>query len=1153
MTPFSDTESGPPARDWMDILRNAALILIALLLGGSLLTYKVSEVGWSYLNPSAASADDACTNLLGLPGLYLAGLLYRFLGAAALYLCVLMMLFGVLRLCTPRRPQAGMLVSGGLMLVSGSVSLSLQPWVLHPWAMGLHIETPGGFLGYLLGYCVAEPLIGATAALVLAVLLHAAALILFIAITPRTLWDRFYRDSLALLRFALTAVRSLLHALRQLVNRRAGHRVSPAVDDTWKYSASAEGTQVPSPGSSAELDGPSFSRLRTEGSALPSAAGVQGPTPGYAAAPYDENERRAADSRAREDAEIRARREALERARRAELERSLNSAAEQSRAERVSSRSAAATEAEETASAAAPAVSAPQAPLPPRQQSPRSSSGRSLLSRPVASSAQDDDDPLPLPLDEQIEQAKRLDARRTYTQRPPSARDSMRPAAPRSQSNLLDLMRPVEEEIERYNSSPLTDDEDDAPLPLSNRLREAMDRHMGIGGEESRLDDEQRYAPRPGSTSRYASRGDSRLNTRSPLGSASAPAPRPVAARPGANRAGATAAPAPAYRPEAASPSAAPTPSLAAPAERYAQAGPGATPAERAYAPSPSGELSGGGLASAAANARTPHAALGDEDPREQYPDYPLPPYDLLTYKPVPREVTEAARDEMYAMQQRICDTLETFKIAVTPGPITRGPSITRYEFHPPRGLRVNRITSLNNDIMLATSSKSVNILAPIPGKNTVGIELENATKSPVYLRELLQDEAFRNPKLRIPVALGKDVYGNAVIGDLAAMPHTLVAGTTGSGKSVCINSMILSMLYKFRPDELKLILVDPKVVEMQPYKKLPHLICPVVTSPARVIGALRWAVNEMEHRYQLFSRIGVRNFADFNNRPPDFEPEPEEDELDEPAVDFDVEAWASEIERQGEEEIPLGEETQDELDFEEREPIPSRLPYIVIIIDELADLMMVVKEDLENYIARLAQKARAAGIHLVVATQTPRSNVVTGIIKANIPSRIALKVSSPLDSRIILDSSGAENLLGKGDFLFLPPEGISKLTRAQGAFVSDAEIASIVKFCASHAKQKFEAGVTAEMDNCDGTATDGDNAGRLSGSRSSSDDEDELYTRCVQLVITERKASTSLLQRRFSIGYGRAAKIMDLMEARGVISPPQGATRAREVLIEAP
>ncbi len=539
------------------------------------------------------------------------------------------------------------------------------------------------------------------------------------------------------------------------------------------------------------------------------------------------------------------------------------------------------------------------------------------------------------------------------------------------------------------------------------------------------------------------------------------------------------------------------------------------------------------------------------EDTRVQYEDYPLPPYDLLKYEAVSQELSQAAHREMMEVQQRIIETMDTFKISVEPGDITRGPSITRYEFFPPRGLRVGRIAALDKELMLATSSKSVNILAPIPGKNTVGIELENAQKSPVYLRELLQSDNFTNPKLRIPVALGKDVYGNAVIGDLAAMPHTLVAGTTGSGKSVCINSMILSMLYKFRPDELKLILVDPKVVEMQPYRKLPHLICPVVTQPGRVIGALRWAVNEMERRYKLFSQVGVRNFEDFNNREDDGPAAEPEEVVEESPIDYAaVEAWASEIERQAEEEVELGEEEQDEFDFNDPEPIPLRLPYVVIIIDELADLMMVVKEDLENYIARLTQKARAAGIHLVAATQTPRSNVVTGVIKANIPSRIAFRVASPLDSRIILDTAGAENLLGKGDSLFLPPDGITKMTRVQGAFVSDGEIAKIIAHCAAHAKQKFEQGVAAEMDNAEGGSQNADNGGRI-GTKNMSDEDSELYTRCVQLVVTERKASTSLLQRRFSIGYSRAAKIMDMMEENGIISPPSGATRAREVLVD--
>ena len=545
--------------------------------------------------------------------------------------------------------------------------------------------------------------------------------------------------------------------------------------------------------------------------------------------------------------------------------------------------------------------------------------------------------------------------------------------------------------------------------------------------------------------------------------------------------------------------------------------------------------------------------------PRPAEPDYPFPPLDMLDYKPVPPEVLAEAEHEMQELQQSIIDTFATFRIEVEPGPITRGPSITRYEFYPPRGMRVQQFDKMGKDLMLATRSASVNILAPVPGKNTIGIELENRRKSPVYLRELLESPAFNNPKLRIPVALGKDVYGNTVIGDLAAMPHTLVAGTTGSGKSVCINSMILSMLYKFRPDELRMVLVDPKVVEMQPYRKLPHLACPVVTNPARVIGALRWAVNEMEHRYRLFSRIGVRNFEDFNARDISNDPAgPEEDfRLEDP----------EEARRRGEEladEILASnescggeiEEEQAELELfdQDSEPIPSKLPYIVIIIDELADLMQVVKEDLEAYIARLTQKARAAGIHLVAATQTPRANVVTGLIKANIPSRIAFRVASNLDSRVILDTNGAENLLGQGDCLFLPPGGLTKLTRAQGAFVSDAEIANIIAFCAAHAKQNFDQAVSAEMNNAENSGG-GDGAARFGnvGGGPAGDSEDELYARCVNLVVTERKASTSMLQRRFSIGYGRAAKIMDLMEERGVISPPQGATRAREVLIEGP
>ena len=534
--------------------------------------------------------------------------------------------------------------------------------------------------------------------------------------------------------------------------------------------------------------------------------------------------------------------------------------------------------------------------------------------------------------------------------------------------------------------------------------------------------------------------------------------------------------------------------------------------------------------------------------------DYPLPPYELLKYEPVSESVRLQARGEMLHTQAKIADTLESFRISVEPGDITRGPSVTRYEFTVPRGQSVKTVANKKVDIMAATRSPSVNILAPIPGKSTVGVELENSVKEPVFLRELLQSPEFHNPKLRIPVALGKDVYGHPVIGDLAAMPHVLVGGSTGSGKSVCINSMLISFLYKFRPDELKLILVDPKVVEMQPYKALPHLAVPVVTNPNRVIGALRWAVNEMEHRYKLFSKAGVRNLEDFNNLTSEEREaiESKNNETSEHPVEFEngaVDAIVRDVESSRGCDIPDEdeEEKQQELDFHEDVSLPAHLPYIVIVVDELADLMMQVKEDLENYIGRLTQLARAAGIHLIMATQSPRAQIVTGTIKTNLPSRIALKVSSAIDSRVILDEVGAENLLGRGDLLFLPPGGPSKMTRAQGAFVSDAEIASIIKFCASHAEQNFVQSAAAALSEPIETNNGGASSPR---SGSGTDSDEELYTRCVNMVITERKASTSLLQRRFKIGYGRAAKIMDMMEERGVISPAQGAARAREVLI---
>lgn len=522
--------------------------------------------------------------------------------------------------------------------------------------------------------------------------------------------------------------------------------------------------------------------------------------------------------------------------------------------------------------------------------------------------------------------------------------------------------------------------------------------------------------------------------------------------------------------------------------------------------------------------------------PTEEFKDYQLPAFELLHYEEKPDGPTEEDKDEMLEIQQKIIDTLTTFRVDVTPGDITRGPTITRYEVYPARGVRVNTFDQYAKDIALATKAESVNVVAPIPGKDTVGIEIVNRKKVAVPLRELLQDPGFCSPKKKIPLALGKDVYGRTVIGDLASMPHLLVAGATGSGKSVCINSIISSMLLKFRPDELRLILVDPKVVEMQPYSKLPHLIVPVVTDPKKVPNALRWCVNEMEHRYHCFAKVGVRNFEAFNKRPPDAPAEEEEEPESGQGDEGLAESIARELESQGE----WPAEEDDELALDDDGVIPERFPYIVIIIDELADLMQTVGADIETNIGRLTQKARAAGIHLIVATQTPRRQVVTGTIKANIPTRIAFQVASGTDSRVILDRQGAEKLVGKGDLLYLPP-GSAQVERAQGAFISDDEVEALVAHCASQARQKFHEEVQKSLDD----ASHG-------GADSPLDDaEEECYAKCLEVAVIERKVSTSLLQRRLSIGYGKAARMVDLLESRGVIAPADNTNRPRKVLVE--
>jgi DNA segregation ATPase FtsK/SpoIIIE, S-DNA-T family len=518
------------------------------------------------------------------------------------------------------------------------------------------------------------------------------------------------------------------------------------------------------------------------------------------------------------------------------------------------------------------------------------------------------------------------------------------------------------------------------------------------------------------------------------------------------------------------------------------------------------------------------------------FENYELPGFDLLDIDESV-EAPEANREELLSMQRTIIDTLQAFGIEVTAGDITRGPTITRYEIYPSTGLRVSRISQLEADLARATCAERINILAPIPGKDTVGIEIANSQKVAVPLHELLHDPEFRSAKKKIPLALGKDVYGKTVIGDLAAMPHCLVAGATGSGKSVCINSIIASMLFKFGPDELRFIMVDPKVVEMQMYNRLPHLVVPVVTDPKKTVAALKWVVNEMEKRYRIFAKEGVRNFDSFNSRPrPDKADTPVEEVPEEPevlATEEELEAIALALES-GE----LGPEADidDEELFEEK--IPDRFPYIVVLIDELADLMQTAPADVEMCIARIAQKARAAGIHLIIATQTPRADVVTGIIKANIPCRIAFQVSSALDSRVILDTKGADKLVGKGDMLYLPP-GSAKLERAQGAFVTDAEIERIIDHCAKQGKPRFETDIQASIN-----ADDSDDEEDVSQA------DEELIMRCIEVVRQEQKASTSLLQRRLRLGYTRAARMVDILEQRGIVGPGEGA-KAREVFLK--
>jgi S-DNA-T family DNA segregation ATPase FtsK/SpoIIIE len=547
------------------------------------------------------------------------------------------------------------------------------------------------------------------------------------------------------------------------------------------------------------------------------------------------------------------------------------------------------------------------------------------------------------------------------------------------------------------------------------------------------------------------------------------------------------------------------------------------------------------------------------------FENYTMPGTELLD-APDESDREPLDREELKNNQNLIIDTLAQFGIKATPGTITKGPTITRYEVYPDVGVRVDKIVALERDIARATRAERINILAPIPGKDTVGIEIANSKKVKVTLRELFEKDIWRESSAKLPLALGMDVYGNTIIGDLAKMPHLLVAGTTGSGKSVCINSIIASLLFRYSPEQLRFIMIDPKVVEMQIYNSLPHLITPVVTDPKKVLLALRWVVDEMEQRYRIFAKCKVKNISGFNERPLpksqaelDAEsaanaakenPAPEPEAVLEEPIDQTAELLEEPPFTQEPEVIPPAEDLPEEEPPDEepmappvRVPrsddliIPNRMPFIVVIIDELADLMQTAPADVESAIARITQMARAAGIHMIVATQTPRADVVTGIIKANIPSRIAFQVASKIDSRVILDENGAEKLLGQGDMLYLPP-GTSKYTRAQGVLVTEEEIHRLVEFVSKQAEPNFEKSIHDKL-----TST-------TIPEEEVSDEDEELCTKCLEVIRQENRASTSMLQRRLKLGYTRAARVMDILEQRGIVGPKDGA-KDREILVD--
>lgn len=460
----------------------------------------------------------------------------------------------------------------------------------------------------------------------------------------------------------------------------------------------------------------------------------------------------------------------------------------------------------------------------------------------------------------------------------------------------------------------------------------------------------------------------------------------------------------------------------------------------------------------------------------EETGEYQLPSLDLLSSPPPLAE--RKIKDDLTGSARILEETLADFGISVKVTDIEHGPVITRYELEPAPGVKLNRIVSLSDDIALAMKAQSARIVAPIPGKGRVGVEIPNIQSSWVYLKEVLTAPEFQNSRSRITLALGKDIAGKPVVADLSVMPHLLIAGTTGSGKTVCVNSLVLSILFRSTPDEVKLLMIDPKMVELAMFNDLPHLICPVVTEPKKAAFALAWVVSEMERRYQLFAQEGKRNIEAYNRS-------------------------------------------------------KEKIPYIVVIIDELADLMATAPDQVEGAITRLAQLSRAVGIHLILVTQRPSVNVVTGVIKANFPARISFKVASKVDSRTVLDANGADKLLGHGDLLFLKP-GESKLIRAQGSLIQDKEIDQVVEFVKSQRQPIYDEEVLKEQHRATLTSSD----------------RDELYDEAVRLIMETGQASVSILQRRLRLGYTRAARIIDAMEQEGLVGSFEG-SRPRQILVD--